>query len=368
MPPTGRPDARALGLEAFLRKEISGVELFARPEISDLSILLTYRCPAACDHCLFSCSMARRERLDPAVARALIEAGSRQDPPPSVSFSGGEPFLELETMADLGALARDRGMRWQVISSSAWAADAPHARRVLADLKRRGLAAYATTVDRYHTPFVPPARMRHAILAALDLGLSVGLHTTVDPRRRGREEEYLAATLDLPAADVARCTVNKMIAVPAGRARTRVKDFLFRAGDLAEACPFSTEIVTLTPLGYLYPCCGMVLAEDPADARLFIHDSLLGKTPEEVAAALKALKRDLFFKMLQLLGPYRLLKIARGRDPGLRVRRRYTGSCDVCLELTRNRRAIRAIEAFLPECAAALAGATPRLNHPRARV
>jgi hypothetical protein len=117
----------------------------------------------------------------------------------------------------------------------------------------------------------------------------------------------------------------------------------------------ATEIVTLSPYGFLYPCCGMVLGEKPEQAGLFIQDSLRDRTVDEIADILEELKRDLFFKILQLLGPYRLLTELKRRNPALALRDQYVGSCDACLEFTNNPLVAEEARAFLAECGERLA-------------
>lgn len=324
------------GLTRYLRRELAGGALLARSTLSNVTILLTYRCPAACDHCLFESDNTKTATVDREVARRFIEAAARQQPPPSLSFSGGEPFLQLQMMRELASYAWSKGMVCEVISSSAWVKSREYAVSVLTDLKERGLRTYCTSIDRYHTPFVPTEKMRTAVLAAQEVGLRVVLNTMVDPRSLGKEREYLAATLELPLEALEQCHVNPLLTTPVGRARTHVTDYLFQEKDFREGCPFATEIVTLSPLGFVYPCCGMVLGEEPRDASLFIQDNLVGKSTDEIAVLLDDLKHDLFFRLLQAIGPYRLLQEVRRRNPELAMRERFIGSCDVCLEFTRN--------------------------------
>jgi hypothetical protein len=218
-PGTSRKD-----LTAYLRGQLAGGELLKRSTINNVSILLTYRCPAACDHCLFESDNKRTETVDADVALRFIEAAARQVPPPSLSLSGGEAFLQLSLMKQLASFAYARGMISEVISSSAWCKTLDYTTEVLADLKDRGLRTYCTSVDRYHTPFVPAAKLRTGVLAALDVGLRVVLNRMVDPKSLGGEQEYWEATLDLPPATIERCRINPLLTTPVGRAIEKVND------------------------------------------------------------------------------------------------------------------------------------------------
>jgi hypothetical protein len=129
----------------------------------------------------------------------------------------------------------------------------------------------------------------------------------------------------------------------------------FAAGrHFREGCPFSSEIVTLSPLGLLYPCCGMVLGEPPEEAALFVHDDISERTVDEIETVLKKVKQDLFFRVLQAAGPYQLLDAVRRRHPELAPRERFVGSCDVCLEFTRRPEVAQATRELLMEIVACL--------------
>lgn len=324
------------GLTQYLRNEISAGDLINRTTLSNITILLTYRCPAACAHCLFESDNNRTETVNPQAARRLIEAAARQHPVPGLSFSGGEPFLQIQLMKELATYASSFGMPSEVISSSAWAKSEAHAQKIMDELTECGLITYCTSVDRYHSPYVPPVKIRTALLAAHRAGLRVVLNTMVAAGTLGQEVPYLAETLNLPVQMIESWHVNRLIAAPVGRARREVSDFVFRDKDFREGCPFATEIVTLSPLGFLYPCCGMVLGERPTDAALFIQDNIESKTVDEIANILEELKSDLFFRLLQAIGPYKFLQEIRRRFPDIVIRDRFVGSCDVCLEFTAN--------------------------------
>lgn len=324
------------GLSRLLSRNIPASDFINRDNIANISIVLTYRCPAKCAHCLFRSDINNTSVIDFETARRFIKAASYQDPPPSLSFSGGEPFLELHLMKSLAALAFEEGMISEVISSGAWVNNEAQAYTILSELKSVGLRTFCISVDRFHVPFVSKKKQRTALLASLKLGLHTVIKTEVNSETNGNEEGYLKAVLGIPQSVLEQCEMHKYITAPVGRARRNVKDFFYRNKDLCEGCPFVTEIVTLTPYGYLHPCCGVVVGESPENAKQFIQDNLIGKDISQIRVILRELKHDLFFKLLQYVGPYRLLQELRKSNPGLLLKERYVGSCDVCLDIASN--------------------------------
>ena len=169
-----RPElTRDRGLANFFKRDIDATTLLNRDNISIITILLTYQCPAACDHCVFESSPKNLATVDMDVARRLVKAAARQDPKPVLGFSGGEPFLKIKAMKELTSLAASLGMPSEVVSSSAWAKTDKFAYDTLQDLADRGLQTYCTSVDRFHTDYIAAEKMRRAILAAHECGLHV---------------------------------------------------------------------------------------------------------------------------------------------------------------------------------------------------
>lgn len=354
------PLVRDWALADFLNKRLEPSVLLNRKAISIITILLTYRCPAACDHCVFESGPKNKTQLDMEVAFKLVEAASRQSPPPVLGFSGGEPFLRLDEMRALARFAAERGMPSEVISSSAWVKSREHAAEVLSDLKAIGFQSYATSVDRFHTPFVRPDKMRWAMQGALDAGLRgiINVQVSGDNPLLSRDavKQDVATLLSMPLDEVERYQINPLITTPVGRARTAVDSFHFDpTKDMSEGCPMATEVVTLSPLGLLYPCCGMVVGEKPETADLFIQDSLKERSVDEIAQILADLKDDLFFKLLQSAGPYQLLLELQRRNPELAIKDRYVGACDACLEFTTRPDVAAAARAYLGELGGMLA-------------
>lgn len=350
-------------LGRFLGGQLPSSELLNHSGISIITILLTYQCPAACSHCVFESSPQNKTALDMEVAYKLVQAASRQKPPPVLGFSGGEPFLRVREMRALIEYAAGLGMPSEVVSSSAWAKSEAYAETVLDDLRQVGLQSYCTSVDQFHTPFVSPEKMRWSLEAAKRVGLRtiINFQAAADhPPERAGMLRMISEILQIPPEEVDKHHINPLITTPVGRARSEVQDFLYDPDkNMEEGCPMATEVVTLSPYGLLYPCCGMVVGEKPEAAELFIQDSLRDKSVDEIAAILADLQSDLFFRLLQVKGPYWILKQLQRRDPSLAINDKYVGACDVCLEFTQNPKIAAATRELVKEFGEILHGGRP---------
>lgn len=352
----GRGSALSHKLRALHAKR----ELLQRTEVSCLTLLLTWRCPAECDHCVFDSGPKRKEVMDSRFAARVIEAAATaQSPPPGISFSGGEPFLEYAMMLELMGRAKELGCASEVVTSCAWAAGAGRTMAKLTALRDAGLRTVCVSWDRFHSPFIKAHKVAEVIAAAVALGLRVVINTALDPLDKRPRSDYLARTLALPPDTLSACSINVMNVVPVGRARTNVAEFHYPEGNGKGACPMSTEILTVTPDGLLYPCCGSVVGERSANSSLYAFDDVTEKSVEDLRAMFRALKNDLFFRLLQVVGPAGLLEELRARHPEVEIRRRYNSDCDACLEINGNEAVGPALQALLEEYGAELRGVSP---------
>jgi hypothetical protein len=319
------------GLSTHLRQSKT-----AGAPIACIVVLLTWRCPAACDHCVFESSPQRRETLDPEQARRLLIAAARLSPRPSLSFSGGEPFLHLELMRELIALGRRNEMPSEVVTSAAWVADRSRAGAILDDLAERGLGTLVVSYDSFHEAYVAPWKAKAAIELAVERGLRVVINSAPDPNDCETVVEYLQRVLTLDMATIRSCVVNTQRVVPVGRAIERVDRYWYPSEPPRGGCRFAGRTVTISPQGLLYPCCGAVIGVPSERADLFTFGQLGELDEDQLVELLESVRDDLFFQLLGQMGPYELLQALKRRDPSIITRETFTGECDACLEFTKN--------------------------------
>ncbi|MBU1120330.1 radical SAM protein, partial [Candidatus Micrarchaeota archaeon] len=69
-------------------------------EINGMGFFYTYKCNALCRHCIYSCSIKRKEKMKPGTVssqlKELSKAGIKK-----VFFSGGEPLLYQKEIISL---------------------------------------------------------------------------------------------------------------------------------------------------------------------------------------------------------------------------------------------------------------------------
>src|SRR5262249_3483268 len=175
----------------------------------------------------------------------------RLHPRPALSFSGGEPFLQLELLKELVARAAGFGMASEIVTSAAWVADERRAHAVLADLSQRGLGTLVVSYDRFHEPYVAAWKARAAIEAAFDIGLRVVINPAIDPTGPGTVNTYLVDKLGLSPETLDACVVNQQGTVPVGRATKRVSEYWYPIAPPRGGCRFAARTITVSPQGIL---------------------------------------------------------------------------------------------------------------------
>ncbi|MBB1125581.1 radical SAM/SPASM domain-containing protein [Thiospirillum jenense] len=213
----------------------------------------TRACPARCDFC---CDPTERapERLHRSVMLDLVEQVATAVPGliSIIGFTGGEPFLVFDDIFAVLERASTHGMSGAVVSSSHWAHDASTARARLAALATVGLQRYATSCDHEHLRFVPLERIRHAVSAALELGLTVTVTGTF-----AQPGQQVAPLLGADLAAQVQCE-NKLIA-PYGRAsgQTATVQHYGLQAELAQWGCYRRwgHDILVQPNGDVLPCC-----------------------------------------------------------------------------------------------------------------
>lgn len=287
-----------------------------------IGLSITARCPIRCAHCIVEADRRRTEQMEIGGARALLDAaarshGRRADAPRmAVAFvTGGEPFFAPELLRATLLRAGELGLATVVVTNAFWATNA---RRALETLRSfPGIDVLTISTDRYHRAFVGLNRIRHAVAAARQLAIPLGVAVCGD----GPAE--LAAEQKLLAGIVEEDEVLPALTLPAGRSAGRTRSLRPVAGP--GRCE-GADVPLVFPDGRVIACMGMVGGLGPA------HPLLLGdawRTPLE--QLLESAERNVFLHAMRALGPYAFTGGPPDGAP-LTIPRRFRayGRCALC--------------------------------------
>ncbi|MGQ9778644.1 MAG: radical SAM protein [Bacillota bacterium] len=145
-------------------------------------LFLTYRCSAACRHCMYLCGPKwPADWISPAdLARAFAALAGRIVPSPwgpdhiglnhGLHLSGGEPFLNYELLCRAVAMATEAGIPSLFVETNCfWCTDEKITRERLRELKNLGLKGILISVNPFYLEYVPFARTRLAVAVAAEI-------------------------------------------------------------------------------------------------------------------------------------------------------------------------------------------------------
>jgi hypothetical protein len=298
-------------------------------------LVLGYRCPSRCRHCLYDAGPERRDGLpeSPEALEALLDLLVQRGPRARYHIGGGEPFLDLALLGRAVAGMTQRGLALDYVeTNAAWVKDGDHAQGVLAELREQGLHCVLVSLSPFHAEFIPLDKTLALIEAAertLPGGAFVWIPGLLEdiraaPAGRGGRID-LEALLARRGPRYARQLAARYSVVPAGRAGR----FLFaheqrrpwREAAAGHRCTSRLRDTThfhVDGQGRYVPglCAGIVLplAEVPGQIDLSRYPSL---------------------RALVSGGPAALVALARA-EAGFLPDESYAGACDLCTEVRRH--------------------------------
>jgi MoaA/NifB/PqqE/SkfB family radical SAM enzyme len=155
-------------------------------QIKGFDILLTYKCPARCEHCAYNAGPERKGFMKLKDAEKYLKVLTKTQPIESFAIHGGEPFLYFDILKQILEKAKKLGITesW-IITNSFWAKTEEQAENKLIDLKKAGLTCITFSVDGFHQKYIPFENAKNAISAATKLNF-----------KRVCIDSYILGTLD----------------------------------------------------------------------------------------------------------------------------------------------------------------------------
>ncbi len=145
-------------------------------------LILSYKCSAACRHCMYACSPAwKADWIAEADLEALLGQLARTIRPGpggpdrvglnhGLHFTGGEPFLNYDLLCRAVEIARELRIPSTFVETNcAWCADNRTTREKLVLLREKGLRGILISVNPFYLEYVPFERTERAIRISLEI-------------------------------------------------------------------------------------------------------------------------------------------------------------------------------------------------------
>ncbi len=309
-----------------------------------LMISLTARCNIECAHCAVWSGPDRAEQLAggqllPALEE-LLEAG-RID---AMAVSGGEPFLRLKTLGEIGALAQRYGAPLAVHTNGFWATTPARAQKLLRGLS--GITQLQVSTDEYHEAHLPLLRVRTALEAALDCGLQAELLVCTWQGEADPFQQELRAVVGVDL--LARVRVLQSSIDPVGRGAALSERCVEPLRmELPEGRCLQVNRPTLAEDGHLCACCNLTVANRPGANPLRLGNL----ATDSLTEILDRSEHNWLIHALRVGGPHYLAELARDRGAQAVYSNHYRPGaiCDLCGDLWADPAAREAVQDALAD-------------------
>jgi organic radical activating enzyme len=308
-------------------------------------IQLGLRCALRCKHCSVYAGPKRREELPMPVALAVIRDFATLSTAKTVVFTGGEPFLDLERLRTvLSEVARFPELNTLVLTSSHWARSASEASEVMQSLPP--IALLAVSADEYHEEFVPRSNLRHAIVAAREVGTNVLLSIA----QHGKEDGYAAGLRSFLGEEIwSGIEVDIVRVMPLGRAKTYgIGGFNSTPVHLPKGACDVVGTPVVVSNGNVVACCQIDATNDALRRSNSFYD--LGHVPSDPLAVLQQrFEQDDLMQALRVWGPSGLVTLLRSNGIHPKLGSSYHGICLLCRDLLTDPENVAALRKILKE-------------------
>jgi hypothetical protein len=294
----------------------------------------------------------RNEKMDLAEARIYLDQARELADIKKLIITGGEPLLFFDEIVEVLAYARSLGLITKVVTNAFWADSEENAVTKLEDLRNNGLDYLSISTDRFHQEFVPIAYVRHALKAAIALGVprDIGLVTgesdlpniwsQISSLGNQGEFYFKGDFMGLGAEDYAIDDLPKLTTgleiLPLqrfGRGEEVAKESILRSLDELNVvtCPVVGRTVSVLPGGDVFWCC-CVNGQNQEIHEFFKIGNLKNDKLKNLDDHLES---DLLCDYIAFQGPVNLLKDAVCMLDLKQGRNKFTCMCDVCTEAFR---------------------------------
>lgn len=135
----------------------------------DLGLILSYKCLAGCDHCIYNCGSDWNDWMDPDSIVTALEVAKSWGTPLQVHITGGEPFLNFPLLLHAVEAAAELQIPVYVETNASWCVRDELVIERFRALDVAGLQFVLISCSPFHAASIPPERTVRAIRQATQL-------------------------------------------------------------------------------------------------------------------------------------------------------------------------------------------------------
>lgn len=229
-----------------------------------LGFTLFRKCNANCDICCFESSPSCKERLDKELIKRYIDSAVGDENLQSISFTGGEPFLEYNLLLELVEYATEKGFNVNLITNCFWANTKEIAIERLAVLKKKGLKRMNVSFDQFHNEYVNEKNAVNVVKACSELSIPVVIGMIA------KKDTNIGEIINKLEDGVLNSGLMVYPVLPVGGAIKNIKaeDYIkYKLENTSLKCQYDGNIVVRYD-GKIHPCCNQCVV----DTELIVGD------------------------------------------------------------------------------------------------
>ena len=306
--------------------------------LRNIGLMMTYRCQAACPHCVVGAGPHRTEEvsLEDALGWISQMAAYRDGHIAALSLTGGEPFCCFDKLKQVTRYATQLGMVVTTVTNAFWATTLSEAVSALAELE--GLKMIGISADPHHQAFIPFDRVRNAVAAAKERGLSYRIIVTAED---DTSPEYLALRARLKEVSPEE-HIQSVTTFLSGRAADEIDGARCRTSrtPCQSPCEAAGSPVVF-PNGQVIACIGALIALPNH------HPLVLGNLRHQtLAEILDKAEGNAVLHGLRVWGPGRLVSMIEESEVKSELPDCYIENvvCDPCYRILSNQNLVRWVE------------------------
>lgn len=314
------------------------------------TILASYNCTAACEHCCFDSHPGIKTRMTLDKILKFIKEASRFKTMKLIVFSGGECFLLGKELDTAIKYATDLGLSTRCVTNGYWATTEESAAQRLRKVIDAGLKEINFSTGDFHQKFVPQSNIVNGALASVKLGLSTVIMVELQKERKvtapkiRSDPRILDMLLMKKSKKLFKIIESPWMPMSLEEDVQQNPDKYINRNNVYKrsGCDSVFNTIVATPNEQMGLCCGLTRELIPE-----LNADITSKSSLQDIYLRSA--KDFMKIWLYVEGPEKILAWAGSKDPTIKWEGKYAHHCHACLALYKDEKVRNVIRKYYNE-------------------
>lgn len=286
-----------------------------------LVLVMTEKCNAECDICLYNCSPEKNSLMDLNDAYDYIDQVAKLNSFKMVCITGGEPFLYYDNLIKIIKKAKSKFSNIGVSTNGFWGESIEKSEEFLKTLELEGVTELYLSVDEFHGKYISYQNIKNILYAGKKTNIKILLSSVVT--KNSLKLKDISEILD---DSVVGYNITEYPCAKVGRASEKIPEdeFIFNNKIPHGKCNKHTSF-TVFPDGRVYPCCSIT-----SISQLLSLGSLKDYT---VAELIEKYENNIYCSLLRNVGSRWFTDKIQEKNLPIKLQKNYVALCELCGDL-----------------------------------